>query len=155
MTEWLTNERDAIAWAHKVDERVVSERGHGVWRLALGNEVWRLLHLDQLLVGEEALVVKNLRGVPGPTTVALCRFPHLATLISDPLRRPTFLTHESCHPAQRILLQNHSTRMSFTGDFVLKIRWSVFGRLLPKNKKIYTKNYFLWCLNRCIGKVVS
>mmetsp|Transcript_104206 Transcript_104206/g.252927 ORF Transcript_104206/g.252927 Transcript_104206/m.252927 type:complete len:483 (-) Transcript_104206:616-2064(-) len=61
---------DAVAWPDRVHKVVEDADRHVLRRLALRHELGRLLELQDLAVGELALVVDDLEGVAGAAAVA-------------------------------------------------------------------------------------
>mmetsp|Transcript_10638 Transcript_10638/g.22004 ORF Transcript_10638/g.22004 Transcript_10638/m.22004 type:complete len:548 (-) Transcript_10638:32-1675(-) len=78
---------DPVARLDRVDVIVEDVVGHGRRRLALWHSVWRLLHGDLLLVGEEAAVVQEHHRVEGVAHGALLRLLDVAAVDVDWLRR--------------------------------------------------------------------
>ena len=52
-----TNDLNAVTGPDAIDHIVIDEKGDGVGGLTLGDGVWGLLELDELLVGKLATVV--------------------------------------------------------------------------------------------------
>lgn len=68
----------AVTWLHEVDEVLIHTQVHSVGGLALGDGLRCLLHLDMLLVREEARVMCKLESVAELAVIAGVWLQHTA-----------------------------------------------------------------------------
>ena len=86
----------AVAWLHEVDEVLIHTQVHSVGGLALGDGLWRLLHLDMLLVREVARVVCQLEGVAELAVIAGVWLQHAAARDELSFNKAALVALEGC-----------------------------------------------------------